>query len=410
MGYGLTLADPAKRNTVIDLGIPGCGLLTPNSTGCSTQTLSWVHSEANDHPDVTMLMEGTFDAGAAQQAGGPGAACTPPYEAQYNRALDSAIATLHANDLPVFLTTNRDSEIGDVQSSDCINQMISAAAKRDSARLFDMHDLLCPAEGCVTDHAGQPVYDDTGHLGVAGQQWIGSMLLSAFQATVKPVAANAQPAATGICQTNASQVKPVSVPSYAATPLDSYMDSPTHSKLIDGVRGKPTFADPAWMGFQTTSTNIVEKLAAPAPVCSAASTWLQNLGGAVAVSTCTSPMSSVNSARNSARSSTISRTKRPDVHPDRDRNPGDHRPIRHASHQLDRRLGHDRRGLDRGHDDALTALRLPQRVLFRGRGGFRTTTWLRIPPGFREESVARMGIFSCWYEFAPESGTTPRQR
>lgn len=285
MGYGLTLADPAKRNTVIDLGIPGCGLLTPNSTGCSTQIQSWVHSGANDHPDVALLMEGTFDAGAAQQAGGPGAACAPPYEAQYSKALDSAIATLHANDLPVFLTTERDSEIGDVRSSDCINQMISDAAKRDSARLFDMRDLLCPAEGCVTDHAGQPVYDDTGHLAVAGQQWIGGLLLSAFQATVRPVAANAQPAVTGACQTSASQVKRVRVVSYAATPLAPYLDSPTHSKLIDGIRGKPSFADPAWMGFQTTSTNIVEKLAAPASVCSAASTWLQNLGGAVAVPT-----------------------------------------------------------------------------------------------------------------------------
>jgi peptidoglycan/LPS O-acetylase OafA/YrhL len=284
MGYGLTLADSARRDTVIDLGIPGCGLLTPNSAGCSTQTQSWEHSEANDHPDVALLMEGTFDAGAVEQAGGPGAACAPAYEGQYNRALDSAIATLHTNGLPVFLTTNRDSEVGDVQSTDCINQMISAAAKRDGAHLFDLHDVLCPAGGCLTDHDGLPIYDDTGHLGVDGQRWIGGLLLAAFQSAVKPGAAVA-PAATGVCQTSAAQVKPVRIASYVTTPSAPYLDSPAHNKLIDGVRGKPTFADPAWMGFHTTSTSIVEKLAAPAPVCSAASTWLQVLGGAVAIPT-----------------------------------------------------------------------------------------------------------------------------
>ena len=285
MGYGLTLADSGRRNMVIDLGIPGCGLLTPNSTGCSTQTQSWEHSEANDHPDVALLMEGTFDAGAAEQAGGPGAACAPPYQAQYAKALDSAIATLHTNGLPVFLTTNRDSEVGDVQSTDCINQMISTAAKRDGAHLFDLHDLLCPAGGCITDHDGQPVYDDTGHLAAGGQRWIGGLLLGAFQSTVKPVAADAQAQATGVCQTSAARVKPVTIASYAATPIAPYVDSPAHNKLIDGIRGNPTFADPAWLGFHTTSTSIVEKLAASAPVCSASSTWLQTLGGAVAVPT-----------------------------------------------------------------------------------------------------------------------------
>ncbi|MGI8750924.1 MAG: acyltransferase family protein [Acidimicrobiales bacterium] len=285
MGYGLTLADSAQHNTVIDLGIPGCGLLTPDSTGCSTQTQSWQHSLANDHPDVALLMEGTFDAGAAEQHGGPGAACASAYEAHYTRALGSAIATLHASGLPVFVTTDRDSEIGDIQSTDCINQMIRAAAQRDSAQLFDIHSLLCPAQGCVTDHAGQAVYDDTGHLALGGQRWIGALLLSAFQVTVKPVAANAQPAPAGPCQTDPSRVKPVRIASYAASPAAPYTDSPDHSKLIDGLRGKPTFVDPAWMGFHTTSTSIVETLASPAPVCAATSTWLQNLGGAVAVPT-----------------------------------------------------------------------------------------------------------------------------
>jgi peptidoglycan/LPS O-acetylase OafA/YrhL len=285
MGYGLTLADTTKRDTIIDLGVPGCGLLTPSSTGCSTQSRSWMHAEANDHPDVAVLMEGTFDAGVAEQAGGPGAACAPPYEDQYAKALDSAIATLHANNLPVFLTTNRDSEVGDVRSTDCINQMITDAAGRDSAHLFDMHGVLCPAEGCVADHDGQPVYDDTGHLGEAGQRWVGGLLLSALESTVRPSSGGASSRTTGPCLTTASDVKPVKIVSYAATPFAPYLDSPASNKLIDGVLGRPTFVDPAWMGFHTTATSIVEKLAGPERVCSAASTWLQNLGGAVALPT-----------------------------------------------------------------------------------------------------------------------------
>jgi peptidoglycan/LPS O-acetylase OafA/YrhL len=285
MGYGLTLADTTKRDTIIDLGIPGCGLLTPNSTGCSTQAQSWMHAEANDHPDVALLMEGTFDAGVAEEAGGPGAACAPPYEAQYAKALDSAIATLHANNLPVFLTTNRDSEVGDVRSTDCINQMITDAAGRDAAHLFDMHGVLCPAGGCVSNHDGQPVYDDTGHLGEAGQRWVGGLLLSAIESTVRPSPGGSPSGTTGPCQTKPSDVKPVKIASYVASPAPPYTDSPTNNKLIDGVMGKATFVDPAWMGFHTTSTSIVEHLAGPERVCSAASHWLQNLGGAVALPT-----------------------------------------------------------------------------------------------------------------------------
>ncbi|MGI8753536.1 MAG: hypothetical protein ACR2MN_14725 [Acidimicrobiales bacterium] len=148
-----------------------------------------------------------------------------------------------------------------------------------------MNGVLCPNGGCLADHEGQPIYDDTGHLAVGGQKWVGGLLLSAIQSTTRPVAGNTQPTVAGICQTQASRVKPARIASYTANPLTPYFDSAAPTKLIDGVRGKATFADPAWIGFQTTSTAIVENLAAPAPICSATSTWLQVLGGAAAVPT-----------------------------------------------------------------------------------------------------------------------------
>jgi peptidoglycan/LPS O-acetylase OafA/YrhL len=288
MGYGLRLADPAQRDSVIDLGIPGCGLLTPNSTGCSTQDESWVHSERNDRPTAALLMEGVFDEATAVLNDGPTAACAPGFEARYTKVLDTAIATLHGSaHMPVLVTTVRD--FGNSRSTTCMNRMIRAAVRREGATLFDLGRALCPHGNCVSTHDGQPVYDDTEHLAAAGQRWIGGLLLSSLRATAAATArasvTNAGPPVPGTCQTDAARVKPVGIVSYAANPTAPYLDSAAHTKLIDGIRGKATFADPAWVGFRSTSTTVVVQLDADVPVCSVASDWLQVLGGAVTLPT-----------------------------------------------------------------------------------------------------------------------------
>jgi peptidoglycan/LPS O-acetylase OafA/YrhL len=283
MGYALSLADKTKRDTIIDLGIPGCGLLTAQSKGCSNQFQSWAHTEATNSPDVALLVEGTYDQGAAEQAGGVGAVCAPGYQQQYQQALDTAISTLHGTaNLPVFLTTDRQTLTGDPASTTCMNNMLTAAAKRDRATLFDLGGLLCPSGRCVTEHDGAAVYDDTEHLAPAGQQWVGGLVLEAINSRVKPAPAGAVRSATGPCQ-SMTATRAVPVASYQANPEAPYLDSADHTKLTDGVLGKATFLDPAWMGWQTTTTDIVEDLARPAKVCSATSDWLQVLGGAVVV-------------------------------------------------------------------------------------------------------------------------------
>jgi hypothetical protein len=279
MGYALTLADTAKRNTIIDLGIPGCGLLTPEATGCSTQLPSWSHAEMINHPDAALLVEGTYDQGAAEQKAGAGAVCAPAYEAQYKAALDEAIATLHGpTNLPVFITTDR--PFGDQASANCMNDMIRAAAKRDSATVFDLAGLLCPHQNCVTQHNGEAVYDETVHLAPGGQRWVGGLVLTSIVSHVRPGNESTPP--SGPCQAT-SATTPVRIDSYQAQPDPPYLDSATHSKLIDGVYGTPNFTDPAWMGWETLTNTITEQLAAPAKVCSASSQWLQELSGAVVV-------------------------------------------------------------------------------------------------------------------------------
>lgn len=282
MGYALALADPAHRATIINLGIPGCGLLTLQLTGCATQLQSWAHAEDNNHPDAALLVEGTYDQGYTTQYSGTGAVCAPAYRARYGKALDTAISTLHGRDnLPVYITTV-DTHIGDVQSTTCMNQMLTSAAKRNSATVFDLGGLLCPTGTCVTEHDGEAVLDETKHLAPSGQRWAGGQILAAMRKGVKPTTANAR-STKGTCQFDNKAVKAAPIDSYTAHPKAPYLDSWNHSKLTDGVLAKPTYDDPAWVGWQTTTTDIVEYLGGTVPVCSVSSDWLQELPVAVEV-------------------------------------------------------------------------------------------------------------------------------
>jgi hypothetical protein len=137
----------------------------------------------------------------------------------------------------------------------------------------------------VATRDGQPVYDDTKHLAAAGQRWIGGLLLADIRPAVTSPGTGSPSVATGVCETEAARVKPVAIASYTASATAPYLDSASHTKLTDGIRGRATFADPAWVGFHATTTRIVASLGSPAPVCTVTSDWLQVLGGAVTLPT-----------------------------------------------------------------------------------------------------------------------------
>jgi peptidoglycan/LPS O-acetylase OafA/YrhL len=282
MGFGLALADTDHRNTYINLGDGGCGLVAGHGE-CDRQPARWHDALANDHPDVALLMTGTFDGGATSTVvdGRAFSICTPEYDAMYARKLDDVIDLLRGPDhIPVFLTTVRDNPVRR-SSSDCINTLLSDAAHRDSAGLLDLHGQLCPTSTCLTEHDGRPIYDDTVHLAPAGQRWIGGWILDTLQHQVTP-----RTSAPGIepgppCPPDVATARPLTVASYVSHAEAPYPDSPSRPKLTDGRHGRADFADPAWEGWEHEPTDVVLTLGDSQPVCAVASTWLQVTGGAV---------------------------------------------------------------------------------------------------------------------------------
>ncbi len=281
MGFGLALADADHRNTYINLGDGGCGLMAGHAE-CARQPGRWSDALATNHPDVVLLMTGTFDggAGATTVDGLTVAPCSPEYDAAYGRKLDEVINLLRGPDhLPVYLTTVRDNPVHR-SSSDCINSVLSEAAARNSAGLLDLHGQLCPTSTCVSDHGGVPIYDDTMHLDPAGQRWIGGWILDTLQHSVTPQRASSDAGPVQTCPSDVANSRPLPVASYVSHPEAPYLDT-SGSELTDGLHGSASFGDPAWQGWQGEPTDIVLTLGEAQPVCAVTSTWLQVPGAAI---------------------------------------------------------------------------------------------------------------------------------
>ncbi|MDQ6796637.1 MAG: acyltransferase [Actinomycetota bacterium] len=285
MGFGLALADADHRNTYINLGDGGCGLLAGHSE-CDRQDGRWRDALATDHPDVALLITGSFDGGAGAVIDGRTLMpCSPDYDSAYARKLDEVINLLRGPDrIPIYLTTVRDNTLRP-SSSDCINTLLTDAARRNSAGLLDLHGQLCPNGACLSEHDGQPIYDDTMHLAPPAQRWIGGWILDTLQRHVTPPRSNAgaEPGetCTSAAASGAASAQPLPVASYVSHAEAPYPDSPTRSKLTDGRHGGVDFRDPAWEGWQNEPSDIVLTLDSDHPVCGVTSTWLQVPGAAI---------------------------------------------------------------------------------------------------------------------------------
>ncbi len=280
MGYALHLSDTQNHDTILNEGVPGCGLLGhSNGIDCSHQESLWSQARQTNAPDVAVLMEGTIESDVGAVINGRRRyPCDQTFDDAYSQALDHTIRDLAGpSPLPVYVTTVRDNESGHTDRSRCINNLLKAAATRNSARLADLHGLLCPHDTCPSTHDGHSVYDDTGHLGPSGQRWAGSWLLNLIHSGVrgKTIAA----AAPGPCTGASAPIRLAPTP-YVSHPDPEYPDQ-TARELTDHRLGRADIADPAWQAWEQQPAAITFTLNSAQPICSVTSGWLQALQAAV---------------------------------------------------------------------------------------------------------------------------------
>lgn len=280
MGYALHLADTANHDTILNEGVPGCGLLGHSEgIGCSHEEVQWNRARQRNAPDVAVLMDGTVESDDGAVINGRRRyPCDQTFDAAFAQALDRTIGVLKGTSpIPVYVATVRESETGHPQRSHCINDLIRAAVIRDAARLADLHGLLCPHDNCPSRHDGQSVYDDTGHLGPGGQRWAGSWLLNLLHSGVrgKTIAA----AAPGPCTGASAPIRLAASP-YVSQPDPEYPDQ-TARELTNHRLGRADISDPAWQGWHAQTASVTFTLKSAQPVCAVTSTWLQALQAAV---------------------------------------------------------------------------------------------------------------------------------
>jgi peptidoglycan/LPS O-acetylase OafA/YrhL len=285
MGFAMARADPEQRNTYVNQGVGGCGLLAGLEEGCfDRQREAWRGVVARSRPDAVVLVTGTVDQGLGARIDGRlTLPCDPGWDAAFARRLDEAIDVLEGSEppgatrIPVYVTTVRDAPVRP-QGSACVNRLLTEGAERNGARVLDLHAELCPDGRCLTRRGGEPLYDDTQHLGPAGQRWIGGWILDALQRDVTPTPSSGP---SGLCRSRPGEGTSLPVASYASIPDGAYPDSFGAPELTDGRRGRPDIADPAWQGWRAASADIVVTLRTTEQVCSVTATWLQALGAGV---------------------------------------------------------------------------------------------------------------------------------
>ena len=290
LGFALAAADPEGRNTYLNLGVGGCGLMTGTDEGCiERQLTAWRDVLANRRPDAVLLVTGTIDQASGTRVGEKDVRpCDRAWDSAYARKLDQALELLRGPDrgpgeprIPVYLTNVRVAAAARPEAPRCVNRLLTAAAERHQATVLDLNAKLCPNERCLATYEERPIYDDTGHLNPVGQRWIGGWILDVLQRDITPGGPEPAPETTGPCRAGSGSGVTIPVASYTSRPDGAYPDSGRPPELTDGQRGKAEITDSAWQGWRTGDADVVLNLRGTEPVCAVETSWLQVLEAAV---------------------------------------------------------------------------------------------------------------------------------
>ncbi|MEU8588414.1 SGNH hydrolase domain-containing protein [Streptomyces sp. NPDC048664] len=161
----------AARNTVVNAGLGGCGILLPvgeeTPQACRRWPSQWPSYVEKYRPDAILLTVGFWDVTPQRLAGEHTASdlTAPAHEKAFRDRLNQAITLLTRRHTPLFLMTSH--QVGNPtyhSSALVMNRVLrTAAATRPGVRLLDLRGQLCNDAGCPRVLAGTEVYDPTAH-------------------------------------------------------------------------------------------------------------------------------------------------------------------------------------------------------------------------------------------------------
>lgn len=193
--------DVSPRTTVINEGIPGCGLADPaiQDLGegrtrflpkhCLAWQENWRQAIRLQHPTAVVLEAGNVDQ-LRQHIGGKWMqACDRAFDVHYARQLDRALAILAEARVPIYVLTVTDWSYRDgTDTSVCMNRLLTEAADRHEAQVLDLTGFLCPEDACP-----QGSFDATGHLNVEPQEYLSRWVLGNIYAVANHLDASGVP-------------------------------------------------------------------------------------------------------------------------------------------------------------------------------------------------------------------------
>ena len=201
--YGLRVIAPPRPGQIFDEAKGGCGIADPirevgsgttypTPPGCLAWRTRWANTIRQQHPDAVILNIGTWDQ-TPQQFDSTGSfvrPCDDTFQSHYSKQLDVALTILSTQHTPVFMTNVLDNAGSARSRSDCMNQLIAAAAGRFVAKgvyLLDLRQRICgTSDVCPARLHGKRVYDETAHLDISTQVDIDAWELQAILAHVQP--------------------------------------------------------------------------------------------------------------------------------------------------------------------------------------------------------------------------------
>jgi hypothetical protein len=201
LGNGLTRADRRHRNTVVNAGEAGCGLMRPEQIRirgrmaaapkrCNAWPQRWKGLVAKYRPAAVVLEVGFWDSLASQRLPGDRkvrSIIDPAFQKRFDRQLDRAIRVLGARGAPVFVPNVIDNSGAARANSDAMNGAVREAVRRNrQARLLDVRGQLCaPTKRCPVKVGNVQVYDRTGHPSAPAQARLGAWILNTVHADLR---------------------------------------------------------------------------------------------------------------------------------------------------------------------------------------------------------------------------------